>query len=539
MTLITAIAVRSSLLLLTGLMVRALLRRRSAALRHWVLATAIVAAVAVVPLSVVLPAWRLPLPRTSGATARVSTTIGSAGTVAAAAEPTRKPIAPLALASVVWLTGLSIGAATFVTGIRRLVRVTSNATRLHDGAWIRIGTEVSGTAGLRRPVLILQTETPDLLATWGVLRPCVLLPAGAARWDDDRIGVVLRHELEHVRRLDWIVQTLAETVRIVYWFNPLVWIACAQLRRDSEQACDDAVLGAGVPAPAYAAHLLDLARICRGPGAALSAGMLMARPSTLERRIAAMLNPDLDRRRVTPRAMALTAVALLAVTLPIAAYRDQQTAPLAFRGTVYDSTGGVLPDVAVTLTDASLNDAQQQQNKPAATTDAAGRFEFASVAPGRYLLEASAPGFRALKQEITLVRATDWDRAITLGVGAVQETIHVSAQRPTGPAARAQGAPRQLKVGGNIRAPRKLVNVNPVYPEPMRAAGREGTVSIETTIATDGTVGALRVLSAQVHPDFALAAADAVRQWRFEPTLLNGEPVEVVMNVTVTFSLSE
>jgi periplasmic protein TonB len=93
-------------------------------------------------------------------------------------------------------------------------------------------------------------------------------------------------------------------------------------------------------------------------------------------------------------------------------------------------------------------------------------------------------------------------------------------------------------VGGNVRAPRKQVNVNPVYPASMREAGREGVVPIEALIGTDGTVQSLRVRSAQVHPDFAKSAIDAVRQWTFDPTLLNGTPVEVVMNVAVEFSLS-
>ena len=56
-------------------------------------------------------------------------------------------------------------------------------------------------------------------------------------------------------------------------------------------------------------------------------------------------------------------------------------------------------------------------------------------------------------------------------------------------------------------------------------------------IGRDGSVSAARVTSAQVHPDLASAALDAVRQWKFEPTLLNGGPVEVVMAVSVTFSL--
>ena len=81
--------------------------------------------------------------------------------------------------------------------------------------------------------------------------------------------------------------------------------------------------------------------------------------------------------------------------------------------------------------------------------------------------------------------------------------------------------------------------MRPVYPAAMRAAGREGVVPIEAIIGRDGTVTTVRVLSAQVHPDFAIAAVDAVRQWRFSPTLLNGAPIEVVMTVSVTFNLSD
>ena len=61
---------------------------------------------------------------------------------------------------------------------------------------------------------------------------------------------------------------------------------------------------------------------------------------------------------------------------------------------------------------------------------------------------------------------------------------------------------------------------------------------IEAVIGRDGTVTSVRVLTADVHPDFAIAAVDAVRLWKFSPTLLNGAAVEVVMNVSVTFNLS-
>ena len=73
----------------------------------------------------------------------------------------------------------------------------------------------------------------------------------------------------------------------------------------------------------------------------------------------------------------------------------------------------------------------------------------------------------------------------------------------------------------------------------MREAGLEGLVPIEALIAVDGTVSTTRVLSAQVHPELAMAAVSAVRQWRFSPTLLNGAPVEVWMTVMVDFRLSD
>src|SRR3954463_2027201 len=100
-----------------------------------------------------------------------------------------------------------------------------------------------------------------MLVTWGALEPRILLPAGADEWTDLRIGAVLGHELAHVRRHDWFIQLVGELARAMYWFNPLVWIACDRLRLESERACDDAVLGLGFDSTQYATELLELARM--------------------------------------------------------------------------------------------------------------------------------------------------------------------------------------------------------------------------------------------------------------------------------------
>jgi len=257
----------------------------------------------------------------------------------------------------------------------------------------------------------------------------------------------------------------------------------------------------------------------------------MARPSTLERRIAAMLNRARNRRALTCRALAVTTLIVAAATFTAAAFHPEQGKPDTLVGTIYDGSGAVLPGVAVTLT--GTQDARSQ-----ATTDAAGRFQLPATAGGKYVLEASVPGFNAFRQEFELTSAADWDRAITLQVGKVQETIHVRAKRePATQATPGAPPPVPVRVGGNIKTPMKLVNVNPVYPASMRAAGRAGTVPLDALIGTDGSVAFVRVLSSNVHPDLAAAAVDAVRQWKFSPTLLNGKPVEVLMGVTITFDL--
>jgi TonB family protein len=97
------------------------------------------------------------------------------------------------------------------------------------------------------------------------------------------------------------------------------------------------------------------------------------------------------------------------------------------------------------------------------------------------------------------------------------------------------GAKAPVRVGGNIRAPTKTHTAEPVYPPMARAAGVRGVVILEVTIGEDGVVSDAQVLRSI--PMLDQAALDAVRQWRYEPTLLNGVPTPVLMTVTVNFSL--
>ena len=93
-----------------------------------------------------------------------------------------------------------------------------------------------------------------------------------------------------------------------------------------------------------------------------------------------------------------------------------------------------------------------------------------------------------------------------------------------------------VRVGGQIKEPKKLKDVKPVYPDIAKQARVQGVVILECTISPQGKVSDVKVLRGI--PLLDAAAIEAVKQWVYTPTLLNGVPVPVIMTVTVNFRLS-
>jgi TonB family protein len=96
-----------------------------------------------------------------------------------------------------------------------------------------------------------------------------------------------------------------------------------------------------------------------------------------------------------------------------------------------------------------------------------------------------------------------------------------------------------VRIGGNVQATKLISQVKPVYPESAQRQGIEGTVLLRAVIARDGSLLSIGVMNTLADPELASAATDAVKQWRYEPTLLNGEPVEVVTTISVNFHLQK
>ena len=97
--------------------------------------------------------------------------------------------------------------------------------------------------------------------------------------------------------------------------------------------------------------------------------------------------------------------------------------------------------------------------------------------------------------------------------------------------------PPAFLVGGAVQQSKLISQPRPVYPPEAKAAGVQGVVRLKATIATDGTIKNLELIEG--HPLLAPAAMDAVKQWVYEPTLLAGNPVEVITQIDVNYTLSQ
>ena len=197
-------------------------------------------------------------------------------------------------------------------------------------------------------------------------------------------------------------------------------------------------------------------------------------------------------------------------------------------GIVYDPSGAVVPKAQIALWNPVTGDRQTLGSTEA------GDFSFSSLAAGQYLLHVEKPGFAAMYKAVTLQVDSQLRRDVILKMGTVEEQVNVQA---VGTPARA-AYPKSIRVGGNVQATQLVTKVMPVYPPAAKTQRVQGSVLMSAEIAKDGGVTELTVISTP-SPELADSALDAVRQWRYKPTLLNGNPVEVDTRIVVNYTLTQ
>jgi bla regulator protein blaR1 len=317
---IISLALKATALVLVGLASARLARRSRASVRHAIL-VATFAALAALPIATAsLPTLSIEVPVGETATS-IARAEALAFTTAppARVEPEGQAFRPgdkatvegpgfsRGLASVamsLWLAGVVAFLIPLVAGVWRVRRLRREALPAIDMQ--RALARLAAAAGVRRDIDLSMHEELAAPITCGIARAAIVVPPDAGAWSDAALRRALVHELEHVRRRDWITQLFARLVCAAYWFHPLAWVAYRQLCLEAEHACDDAVVSRE-EGTSYADQLVSLARRMAARPEMPVPGM--AHRSDLSARISAIL----DATKVRGRTGAVRAIVIAVI----------------------------------------------------------------------------------------------------------------------------------------------------------------------------------------------------------------------------------
>ncbi|GEM_PF-4509191 len=330
-------AVKSAVLLAAGwLGALFIMRRMSAARRHLLWAAMLCACLLMPLLSLALPQWRV-LPNWSAQQPQIPV----------ASTPTQFRLTPPAPADGAWQNAPALPAIENAAPAIAAPQLPAHPAWWRGLSWqqwamlawgigvaacllpLLIGRlAIARVCHRKRPyygyessIAILLSPRCHMPMAYGILRRRVVLPDEAEFWPEERVRAVLEHELAHIRRRDCLWQLLGQLARAMYWCNPLLWITYRQLLCESERACDDAVLARGAQASNYAEHLMAIATAGRSDALLAAAAIAMARPTTLEGRLLAILDSARSRKRVSFITGVIVLLVLAGLAVPLAMLR--------------------------------------------------------------------------------------------------------------------------------------------------------------------------------------------------------------------------
>ncbi len=539
----TSLLLRSGLILIAAELLRRFSPRFSPAYRYRIVASGFVLLLLWPALSFVLPAIPLPVwPQAADGVVTVTQT-------ARFLSPRILPSTHLNWPLLIWSLGVLLSLLPLLFGYIRVRRMIAAASPIEGEDWRNLLAEECGRLRLRKIPELLRCEAPVVPLTFGMFRPRILLSADCPEWETSRRRMVLLHELMHIRRQDLFWQMLANFTTALWWFQPLCWLNRRILRQESEQACDEWVLASGIRASDYATELLGIAqRFCRCRSG-FPVTTAMAQRGDLEGRLCAILSSQLPRFGSVPTVKILMLVALTISASALTVFPNQTdlqgghpmkrtliSGLLASAGLTAATIGGSVFDpsgAAISNAQALLYNPDTGVKQESATTPD-GKFTFQSLPAGSYILHIEKPGFASLFREFNVQSDSEIQRGLILKTTPAKPTAGAAAEV-------AQNEPtdsQRIRVGGELAQANLVQKIQPIYPVAAKRAGIQGTVEMEVAISKEGMPEDLRVI-ASPSDDLTQSALEAVRQWRYRPTLLNGQPVAIVTDVIVNYTLSK
>ncbi len=383
--------------------------------------------------------------------------------------------------------GIAVRLAILAAGLFRLRSYRRNAQSLPSfmGTPVGLSNQVSG------PV------------TFGWLSPVILLPPQTLALADTARESILLHEWIHVRRADWPLAIAEELLLCLFWFHPAFWLLVEQIRLTREKLVDSEVRNVASTED-YVNALLSMAGLNLQPYTAPAAPFLRRRQ--LSARIQTLLSEvSMSRSRLAASYVAAVTLSITAVVWAASASPLQQIVQepdrISARGAeiIAPLPSGAQPIVQHPAGTVNLD----------LTLDESGAVADARVLSGPQALRRAA-----------IRKALD----LRFKPGPTTANVDLDFDKSTS----------LTQVPAATQAARLIAPILPEMPPLAAQANIQGTVRIDAVIAKDGTIRRMTLRSG--HPLLVQSAINAVRNARYAPTLVNGEPVEVSTEIVIPFS---
>jgi len=188
-----------------------------------------------------------------------------------------------------WITGIVFSLLHTLTG-RIGVKYISRNTSQHKISYFK--TEISHLSrdlGIKSKINIVVSYRCRLPFTYNFSHPVLVIPYEAIDWPKSKLRTILKHELSHIQRHDYLILSLSRFICSVLWFIPVIWIAHAHLQLEQEKICDSVAIEEGERPTVYARYMLDLARTARSLVLWSGIFIIKRRNTMLEKRLTNIL----------------------------------------------------------------------------------------------------------------------------------------------------------------------------------------------------------------------------------------------------------
>lgn len=481
-----------------------------------------------------------------------------------------------------WIAGVWIFYLRQVAGWISVCRLRRRGVCSPPEGWQNELARLGARLRVSRPIVLLESCMADAPMVLGHFRPLILMPVGVlAGLPAEQVEAILMHELAHIRRCDYLVNVLQRLVEGLLFYHPAVWWISRVIRTERENCCDDVVVGMRGNAHEYARALAALEQNrwsgCE-PAVAATGGSLV-------KRIRRLLYPKGPSGVWTP--LVACVVFIVTIAAALSAWPAQQNS-----SGVQEQTAETSPymkwlneDVVYIISDAEraafvkLTTDQErdhfieqfwQRRDPVQPGSADNEFREEHYRRIAYANEhwavSNAPGWRTDRGHIYIVYGPpdeiDAHPSGDNGMPPHEEWLYRHIERvgndivfrftdpqrngeyhlfnplgrqPSSSENQAGQVPERVRVGAKVEEQNLITQPAPIYPPLAMQARVQGLVRFTVVIGKDGRVSNIELVHG--HPLLVDAARDAVRQWVYRPTVLNGEPVEVVTQVDVNFLL--